>query len=179
MACQDGQKAAGGFGPARPTSEPAHTSSRLYFSRTARLDLYSQQKKVPFFFSSSVRCSVKSSTAPCARATPFTTVTTSSVLGTPDESRTDFRTSQREVSGFRRGTGIKGILATQAVGGYDTEGSACLVFMQGRKYQYGRTFQTPTQFACKSFSRALACSGLISRILAYSGCARQGSFDAS
>jgi hypothetical protein len=44
-------------------------------------------------------------------------------LGTPDGSRTDFRTSQREVSGFRRGTGTKGILATQGAGGYDAEGS--------------------------------------------------------
>ena len=64
-----------------------------------------------------------SSMAPCARATPFTTATTSSVLGTPNESRSDFRTSQREVSGFRRGTGTEEILATQAVGVYDTEGS--------------------------------------------------------
>jgi hypothetical protein len=29
------------------------------------------------------------------------------LLGTPDESRIDFRTSQWEVSGFRRGTGPK------------------------------------------------------------------------
>ena len=49
--------------------------------------------------------------APCVRATPFTTATISSVLGTPNESRTDFRTSQGEVSGFRRGTGTKGTLA--------------------------------------------------------------------
>jgi len=80
-----------------------------------RLDVYSQQKKIPDFFSFSVRCFVKSSMAPCARATPFTTATTSSVLGIPHESRADFRTSQGEVSGFRRGTGTKGILATQAV----------------------------------------------------------------
>jgi hypothetical protein len=52
--------------------------------------VYSQQKKIPDFFSSSVRRFVKSSTAPRARATPFTTATTSSVLGTPDESRTDY-----------------------------------------------------------------------------------------
>ena len=44
------------------------------------------------------------------------------LLGTPDESRIDFRTSQWEVSGFRRGTGTKVILAIQTVGGYDTEG---------------------------------------------------------
>ena len=80
-------------------------------SRPIPRDVYSQQKKIPFFFSSSIRCSVKSSTTLCARATPFTTFTTSSVLGTPDESRTDFRTSQWEVSGFRRGTGTNGILA--------------------------------------------------------------------
>lgn len=45
-----------------------------------------------------------------APATPFTTATTSSVRGTPNESRTDFRTSQGG-SGFRGGTGTKGILA--------------------------------------------------------------------
>ena len=76
-----------------------------------------------YFFSSSVRCFVKSSMARWARAAPFTTVTTSRVLGTPSESRIDFRTSQGEVLGFRRGTGTEGILATQAVRGYDTEGS--------------------------------------------------------
>jgi len=32
---------------------------------------------------------------------------TSIVLGTPRESRTDFRTPQKEVSGFRRGIGTK------------------------------------------------------------------------
>jgi hypothetical protein len=51
-------------------------------------------KKVPVFFSSSVRRFVKSSTVRCALATPFTTATTSGVSGTPDESRTDFRASQ-------------------------------------------------------------------------------------
>jgi hypothetical protein len=79
--------------------------------RPIRRDVYSQQKEIPEFFSSSVRCFVKSSMAACTRATPFTTATTSSVLGTPNESRTDFRTSQGEVSGFRRGTGTKGTLA--------------------------------------------------------------------
>jgi hypothetical protein len=79
--------------------------------RPIRRDVYSQQKKIPEFFSSSVRCFVKSSMAACTRATPFTTATTSIVLGTPKESRTDFRTSQGDVSGFRRGTGTKGTLA--------------------------------------------------------------------
>jgi len=95
---------------------------RWRFPPPIRSDPYSQQKKIPFFLSSSVRCFVKPSTALCARATPVTTATTSSVLGTPDESRTDFRTSQWEVSGFRRGTGTEGILAIQVVGGHDTEG---------------------------------------------------------
>ena len=84
--------------------------------------MYSQEKKIPDFFSSSVKPFVKRSMVASARATPFTTDTTSSVLGTPDGSRTDFRTSQGEVSGFRRGTGTKGILASQAVEGHDTEG---------------------------------------------------------
>ena len=51
-----------------------------------------------------------------ACAMPFTSATTSSFLGAPDESGTHFRTSQGEVPGFGRDTGTKGILATQARG---------------------------------------------------------------
>jgi peptidoglycan/LPS O-acetylase OafA/YrhL len=47
----------------------------------------------------------RSSTARCARFTPFTIATTSSVLESPKESRTDLRTSQLDTSGFRCGTG--------------------------------------------------------------------------
>jgi hypothetical protein len=97
---------------AAPAQELHHLLARYsVYPRTFRRDVYSQQKKIPEFFSSSVRCFVKSSMVSCARATPFTTATISSVLETPNESRTDFRTSQGEVSGFRRGTGTKGILA--------------------------------------------------------------------
>jgi hypothetical protein len=64
-------------------------------------------------------------TALCARATPFTTVTTSSVLGTPDESRTDFRTSQWEVSGFRRGTGTSTYKQNPASWGTPCYGLSC------------------------------------------------------
>jgi hypothetical protein len=57
--------------------------------------------------------------------------TTSSVLGTPDESRTDFRTSQGEVSVFRRGTGTEEILATQK-GGKGTARGSLLARSRGR-----------------------------------------------
>jgi hypothetical protein len=47
------------------------TGGRLYslHPRLIRHDVYSQPKKIPDFFPSSVRCFVKSSTVRCARAT--------------------------------------------------------------------------------------------------------------
>jgi hypothetical protein len=82
---------------------PVH---EIGYPRLLRRDAYSQQKEIPDNFSSSLRRLVKSSMACCSFSRAFHDSHDFDGPAMPDESRIDFRTSQLDVSGFRRGTGI-------------------------------------------------------------------------